>query len=116
MNVRRLSALAGAVALGVAPAARGASITTSPTAPTQNVMTGQLADVGPGVQANDRDYSDNGGPPGQTFVVAGFNLPLTAVTVLGRGDAGGGYNTTGSFHIQIGSVDPTTGAITPLRD
>jgi hypothetical protein len=113
MNVRRLSVLAGVVALGIVSAARGGSITTSPTAPTSNILASQLTDIGPGVQANDRDYSDNGGPPGQTFTVPTASL-LNAVTVLGRGDAGGGYNTTGNFHLQIGTVNPTTGAITPL--
>ena len=115
MTAHRLCLLAGAVALGFVPAARGATMTTSPTAPTANILTSQLADVGPGVQANDRDYTDNGGPPGQTFTVTAPAL-LTGVTVLGRGDAGGGYNTTGNFHIQIGTVDPTTGSITPLAN
>ena len=114
MTLDRLCLLAGAVALGFVSVARGATITTTPAAPTANILTSQLVDLGPGVQANDRDYTDNGGPPGQTFTVPNAAL-LTGLTVLGRGDAGGGYNTSGNFHIQIGTVDPSTGAITELR-
>src|SRR5688572_15764113 len=113
MTALRACFLAGAAALGFVPAARAATITTSPAAPTASILTSQLADVGPGVQANDRDYTDNGGPPGQTFTVPSA-ASLTGVTILGRGDAGGGYNTSGNFHLQIGTVNPTTGAITPL--
>ena len=111
--VRNLCVFACAAALGIVPA-RAATVTTSPTAPAVNIRTSQLTDLGPGVQANDRDYTDNGGPPGQTFTVPSASV-ITGVTVLGRGDAGGGYNTSGNFHVQIGRVDPATGAITELR-
>jgi hypothetical protein len=113
LTVRTLCVLVGAAALGLVPATRGATISTSPTAPTSNILTSQLTDLGPGVQANDRDYTDNGGPPGQTFTVPSAAM-LTGVTILGRGDAGGGYNTSGNFHVQIATVDPATGAITQL--
>ena len=63
IGLNRLCAIGCAAALVSVSAARGATITTSPTAPTANVLTSQLTDVGPGVQANDRDYTDNGGPP-----------------------------------------------------
>jgi len=111
-SIQRLCVPVCAAVLACAPVVRGATTATSPTAPTANVLVSQLTDVGPGVQANDRDYTDNGGPPGQTFTVPGASL-LTALTVLGRGDAGGGFD-SGNFHIQIGTVNPATGAITPL--
>jgi hypothetical protein len=112
MTVRRLCLLAVAAAVGFVSVARGASVATSPTAPTANILTSQLTDLGPGVQANDRDFTDNGGPPGQTFTVPSPAI-ITALTVLGRDNAGGGYN-TGNFHVQLGTVDPSTGAITQL--
>jgi hypothetical protein len=111
--VRSLCGFACASALGFGAAARAGTITTSPTAPTSNILTSQLTDLGPGVQANDRDYTDNGGPPGQTFTVPGGGL-IGGITLLGRGDAGGGYNSTGNIHVQYGRVDPATGAITQL--
>src|SRR5690348_4348093 len=63
-----------------------------------------------------QDYSDNGGPPGQTFT-APSNSVLTSIVVHGGNDAGlyGSANPIGEqFQIQIGSVNPTTGAITQL--
>lgn len=61
------------------------------------------------------NYADNGGPPGQTFVLSGTATSSyhLAITVKGGGDAGGGIN-TGNWHIQIGQVDPSSGAITEL--
>jgi len=114
IGLNRLWVAGCAAALVSLSAARGATITTSPTAPTANILTSQLTDVGPGVQANDRDYTDNGGPPGQTFTVPNAGQ-ITGLTVLGRGDAGGGYNSaTGNFHIQLGTVNAATGAITEI--
>lgn len=63
-----------------------------------------------------QDYTDNGGPPGQTFT-ATSNSVLTSVIVHGGNDAGlyGSADPIGEqFQIQIGSVNPTTGAITQL--
>lgn len=60
-----------------------------------------------------QDYADNGGPPGQTFT-APQNAVLSTVIVHGGNDAGGGGTGGFQFGIQIGSVDPTTGAITQL--
>ena len=117
MTIRRPSLLAAGFALALAvpfvPAARAATVTTSPLSPIGGFVAGQLTDRGPGPQANDRDYTDNGGPPGQTFTVSGPSL-VTGLTVLGRGDAGGGYNTAGNFHVQFGTVNPATGAITQI--
>ena len=111
-SVRRLCVPVCAAVLAGAPVVRAATTATSPTAPAANILVSQLGDVGPGVQANDRDYTDNGGPPGQTFTVPSASL-LSALTVLGRGDAGGGFD-TGNFHLQLGTVNPATGAITQL--
>ena len=112
MHASRLGALAAVIcAAALALPARAATISTNSTAPTSNVIASQLADLGPGPQANDRDYTDNGGPPGQTFTVPSATQ-LGAVTVLGRGDAGS-FN-PGTFSIQIGSVNTATGQITEL--
>jgi len=103
------SAFAGVLAVGTV--ARAASITTSATAPGSNILTSQLTDLGPGVQDGARDYTDNGGPPGQTFTVPAAAL-LNAVTVLGNGDAG--TYAPGTFDIQVGRVNTATGQITQL--
>jgi hypothetical protein len=60
-----------------------------------------------------QDYADNGGPPGQTFT-APQNAVLSSIIVHGGNDAGGGGTGGLQFGIQIGSVNPTTGAITQL--
>jgi hypothetical protein len=64
------------------------TILESATAPSVNVLTSQLTNLGPGVQDNNRDYSDNGGPVGQTFSVSSAAL-MTSFSVLGRGDSAG---------------------------
>jgi hypothetical protein len=62
---------------------------------------------------NSQSYSDNGGPPGQTFTTpntaAGYRL--TAVSFKGTGDAGGG-SLAGEWGIRVSSVSGT--ALTPL--
>jgi hypothetical protein len=105
----RAFAVVGSLAAGTV--ARAATISTSPTAPVGSIVTSQLVDLGPGAQDGARDYTDNGGPPGQTFTVTAPAL-VNAVTVLGNGDAGS-YS-TGTFDIQIGSVNTATGQITQL--
>ena len=86
------------------------TITESGTAPSGNILASQLTDSS-GAQDNTHDFTDNGGPPGETFTV-GQNATLNAFTILGRGNAGGTGGATWS--VQIGSVNPATGVITQL--
>ncbi len=74
-------------------------------------MASQLTDLGPGVQDGGRNFTDNGGPPGQTFKVD-RGAVMSSVTVLGRGNSAGSWNGgpqpfTGSevWGIQIGSLN-----------
>jgi hypothetical protein len=67
------------------------TISESATAPGVSVLTSQLTNLGPGVQDGNRDYSDNGGPVGQTFSVSSAAL-MTSFSVLGRGDSAGSYS------------------------
>jgi autotransporter-associated beta strand protein len=112
-----LATLAGtAAAIGIAADASGFTLTESPTAPTLNVIASQLTDQSGAIIGN-QDYTDNGGPPGQTFVVGGTgNFQMQAFTILGGGGHGGtSSGSSGVFwNIQIGSVDLGTGAITEL--
>ncbi|MFZ1073567.1 MAG: PEP-CTERM sorting domain-containing protein [Verrucomicrobiia bacterium] len=61
-------------------------ITDSTSAPSSDILTSQLTDLGPGTQDNNRDYMNNNGVVGQTFSV-GLNSTLDAITVKGRGDS-----------------------------
>jgi len=95
-------------------------ITDSTTAPSANILTSQLTDLGPGVQQNSLDYMNNGGTVGQTFTV-GANATLDSITIKGRGDSASSYTsgpnpfTAGTiWSIQIASVNPSTDALTPL--
>jgi autotransporter-associated beta strand protein len=111
-----LAALSTAAGVGIASDASGFSLTEAPTAPTLNVIASQLADQS-GTIIGNQDYTDNGGPPGQTFVIGGTgNFQMQAFTILGGGGHGG--TSSGSsgidWSIQIGSVDLGTGAITQL--
>jgi hypothetical protein len=116
----------GGTLLAVTGAARAAIITDSPIAPVGPFYYSQpdFSVTGPpgagtgGGMIGSQDYTDNGGPPGQTFRTPVMDPPfttalLTSVTIRGGGDAGGAEN-TGNFHIQIGRVDPVSGAITEL--
>ncbi len=100
--------------------ATAASITENATAPTGNILTSQLTDLGPGVQYLNRDYTDDSAPPGQTFTVSSANT-LGAITLMGRGDSAGSVTTGGNqpfdgteiWNIQIGLVNGD-GSINPL--
>lgn len=95
-----------------------ATLSQSPTAPTSNVLVSQLSFhpdyTSDSVKDGGRDFTDNSGPVGQTFTLPSASQ-LTAVTVHGNADTGD-TNPGTNFHIRIGSVDPATRAITPLRD
>lgn len=107
-----LPALLG-VSVGLSASGFAFTITESSTAPTLNLLTSQLDDAS-GSQDGARNFTDNGGPPGQTFSLSTpGSFQMTAFTLQGRGDAGGGALAT-NWSIQLGTVDPLTGAITPL--
>ncbi len=105
----------GSFALLASLSSSGAfTVTESNAAPAINILTSQLTDS-TGAQVGNQDFTDNGGPPGQTFSIDGTgSFRLDAFTVLGRGDANGSSGV--NWSIQIGSVDNATGAITPLLE
>jgi len=119
-NDKRTWLTVAAILSAFAMGASAATITESATAPSANIVASQLTDLGPGTFDGSRDYSNNGGPPGQTFTVASASL-VNAITVMGRGDSAGFWNNgaqpfTGSevWGIQIAQVNTSTGALTPL--
>jgi len=105
--------LAFSVVAGLAATPAKAQFTfTEGAQPTQNILTSQFTDLGPGPQANNMDYTDNAGPPGQTFAIGGTgNFRMSGLTILGRGDSGGG-SSGATWTLQIGTV--TGGAITAI--
>jgi hypothetical protein len=114
MQVLRHSLLlAGALAIGwtFTAFARGGSISESASAPSTNILSSQLIDLGPGAQDSNGDYTDNSGPVGETFHVS-TNALVTSITVKGNGDASS--DPALHFHFEIGTVNPTTGQITQL--
>lgn len=117
-------AIGGAVLLWACPARAQVTVTDlGATAPSGSFLVSQPDATATGAPGSgggligNQDYTDNGGPPGQTFT-APSNSPLTSVIVHGGNDAGiyGSAGTNGGeqFQIQIGSVDASTGAITQL--
>jgi hypothetical protein len=103
----------------VSSAVAGA-LSTSASAPSADIVASQLTDLGPGPGDGGRNYTDNGGPPGQTFQVTSSGL-VNRITVLGRGDSSGGWNNgpipfTGTeiWALQVASVDTGTGALTTI--
>jgi hypothetical protein len=81
----------------------------SGTAPNTNILASQLTDSSGALNPNN-DYTDNAGPPGETFTVAQNSL-LEDITVLG----GNNWGTPTGLHLLVGSVDPGTGVVTPLN-
>jgi hypothetical protein len=108
-----LLAAAAVGSLGLVSRVGAATLSQSASAPSTNIIASQLTDLGPGTQDGNRDFTDNSGPVGQTFTV-GSNSLLGAITVHGRADSGN-LAAASNFHIQIGSVNAGTGAITQLR-
>jgi len=123
MNDRQTWLIVAAIISGCGLASSASAqlaITDSTSAPTANILTSQLTDLGPGPQDNNRDYMNNGGTVGQTFTV-GANSILDDITIKGRGDSAQYYSggpqpfTAGTiWSIQIASVNASTGALTPL--
>ena len=111
-------------ALALFAATRGAAVTmsASPAAPAIGVndqfnLTDDQAIPGGntpgGGTYNSQAYSDNGGPPGQTFTTpnSAASYALTAISLKGTGDCGGG-STGGNWGLRISQVGGTT--LTPL--
>jgi len=96
--------------LGLALGARAANITSSANPPSTNILAGQLSSIDI-TQDSNGDYTDNAGPVGETFTLAGKSL-VNAITILGNGDDN--LDLGQNFHIEIGSVDPVSGLITQL--
>ena len=65
-----------------------------------------------GSPSGSRGYSNNSGPPGETFTPS-TAFTLTSVTVKGA-SSNNADNGDGTFDLQIGSVNSSTGAITQL--
>src|SRR5690606_3302033 len=102
------------IGLGLTSSSFAFTITESAAAPSTNLLESQFDSTGP--QDNARNFTDNGGPPGQTFTLdTAGSFQITGFTLQGRGDAGGGA-LTASWSIQLGTVDPITGQITSLLE
>jgi len=93
--------------------ASAATISETPETDVSIILTSQLIDLGPGTQDNHRDYSDNGGPVGQTFQVTSAGT-ISVVSIMGRGDSANQYTINGFqpftgtevWQIQIGTENP----------
>jgi hypothetical protein len=88
--------------------------------PTGEIMASQLTDLGPGTADGNRNFTDNGGPAGQTFKVTVAGM-ASRFTFKGRGESSGGWNNgpipfsgTEIWGFQLASVDLGTGALTVL--
>lgn len=62
---------------------------------------------------NSQSYTDNAGPPGQTFTTPGSSpgFQLNSISLKGTGDGGGG-SVAGNWAIRVSSVNGST--LTPL--
>jgi PEP-CTERM motif len=95
------------------------TITENASAPGANLLTSQLTNLGPGVQDGNRDFTDNGGPVGQTFKVSGASL-MAGFTILGRGNSAGSYSggalpmVNQVFGAFVGSVNLADNSVTTL--
>lgn len=115
-----LTIISVASSLLLATNSQGASLSLNASAPSGNILASQLGDVGPGTGDGNRDYVDNGGPPGQTFKVTSNGM-ANRFTLKGRGDSsdawnGGvnGWEGDEVWGIQVSSVNAATGALTPI--
>lgn len=117
---------AGLVVLAIMPRAQGAvTLSSDPNAPVLGTYDqSQLLDDAtiPGGNApgggayNSQAYTDNAGPPGQTFTAPATKhlYALTAVSVKGAGDSGGVIDEAGvTWGVRISKVTGTT--LTPLK-
>jgi hypothetical protein len=112
LNVNKcgLGFFAVVTSLSFAAASQAATITyEGGTAPSTNVLASQTTGTTGGLNGNN-DFTDNGGPPGELFTVA-TESKLQTISVLG----GGNWGPPSGMHLLIGSVNPTTQAVTPLN-
>lgn len=85
-------AVAAAIAgVMLASSAGAGTLSIDPSAPSGNILASQLSDTNSGSGDGGRNYLDNGGPPGQTFVVTSAAL-ATRFTFKGRGDSSDAWN------------------------
>jgi len=100
------------VALAVASFANAATISVGSSLTTGTTQISQ--GTGGGALSSSYNFTDNGGPPGQTFT-ATSNFLMTSFTIQGAGDTSSTFGgSPNSWRIQIGSVNTTTNAITQL--
>jgi PEP-CTERM motif len=111
-------AIASIVGMALVTSASAQFITESGALAGGAILTSQLTDLGPGAQDAGRDYANNTGPAGQTFQVASAGT-ASFVSVKGRGDAANSWTVgpnpfdgTETWALQLGTVNPVTGAIT----
>lgn len=109
-------ALAGGlwVAAGSGSSADAAVLTSSPTAPTGAAIA--QPDFSAAAFNGGQDFTDNAGPPGQTFTVGATPLLLSAVTVKGFANTAasfGGNVNTGTWTVTL-SIVGAGGVLTQL--
>ena len=120
LKVQRLiGVLSVLLVCGSANRGLSATLGNSPSAPAGPYLASQLTDDTGGLDGN-RDYTDNGGPPGQTFQVSSAGM-ASRFTIKGGGNSAGGWTSrpdpfTGTevWGIQISTVDSGTGALTVI--
>lgn len=119
MTIRSRLAITAAIltSVTVCSVATAASIGVNSAPPIGNIIASQLTDLGTDTQDGNRNFSDNGGPLGQTFT-SPVDALVGRISILSRGNNASGWNNgampfTGSemFGILIGRVDPVSGAI-----
>lgn len=106
-----LNAAAAVGLMGLATGLQAATLSESSNAPSSNLLAFQLSSIDV-TQDSNGDYTDNSGPVGETFTVT-KNAIVNAITVLGNSDDG--LDATQNFHIEVGTVDPSSRQITQLH-
>jgi hypothetical protein len=108
----RLWVAAFLAGVGTVAAAQAGSVSENAAAPSANILTSQLVDLGPGAQDSNGDYTDNSGPVGETFHLSAA-ANIAAITIKGNGDASSDPSLF--FHFEVGTFNPLNGQITQLR-
>ena len=90
---RLAAAGAGLSTFAMILSANAATLTLSPTAPVGNFLTSQMTDLGPGTEEGNRNFTDNGGPLGQTFTAA-TGGQVGRISILSRGNGASAWTTS----------------------